>query len=71
MEPIELMACMGCQRVVDQYTFPANCPKCNSRFHKKIKPAKSIILKWVLTHPLHVTKLFIQDIREKYHAYKS
>lgn len=68
---IELMACMGCQRIVDQFTFPASCPRCMSKFHKAVNPSKWVIFKWFLAHPKHVLKLIIEDIREKYRGNKA
>ena len=66
MELIELLSCMGCQRIVDQYTFPPQCPRCKSKFHKQVHPTKWLIFKWFITQPKHVSKLFIDDIRERY-----
>lgn len=70
MEPILLMACMGCQRVVDQFNFPIHCPRCGGRFYKQIKPSRFNIFRWVITSPKHVLTLIFHDIREKYHGNK-
>lgn len=66
MEKIELLSCLGCQRIVDQFTFPAQCPRCMGNFHKQVAPSKLIIFKWFITQPKHVIKLYIQDIKERY-----
>lgn len=60
---IELMACTGCQRIIDQFTFPARCPRCGGRFHKAVRPTYWTICRWFFTHPKHVINLVIQDIR--------
>jgi len=67
MQPIELMACMGCQIIIDQNIFPIRCPKCGSRFYKAIQPTKITILRWFLNNPKHVLKLVYQDIKDKFH----
>lgn len=62
---IELLGCMGCWRVLDQYTFIARCKGCNSKFVKDIAPIFYNKFRWFLTNPRHVTKLYYQDFREK------
>lgn len=66
MEPIEILSCLGCQRIHDNLTFQPRCPRCNTQYFKRVEPSKWILFKWFITQPKHVIKLLIQDIREKY-----
>lgn len=68
MEPIELLSCAGCQRIVDQWTMFPKCKRCGTKMFRQVRPTKYMILCWFLNQPKHVAKLYLQDLREKYHA---
>jgi hypothetical protein len=62
---IELLKCMSCWRVVDQFTTGAGCEGCFGKFFKQAGPSKFNILRWFLSNPKHVLKLVITDLVEK------
>ncbi len=66
MQVIELLACMGCTRIEDQFTYGPRCIHCNGRYHKAVSATKWTIARWFFTHPKHATKLFIRDLWERY-----
>lgn len=68
MEPIEILACMGCGRTEDQWTMCYGCKDCHGKLFKQIKPTKFRLLCWFFNNPKHVWELIKQDLREKYHA---
>jgi hypothetical protein len=59
---IELLRCQGCRRITDQMDL--DCP-CFGRLFKSAKPSWLNIVKWFLGNPKRITKLIIQDLREK------
>lgn len=63
---IEILACMGCSRTVDQFTMCYGCVECGGKLFKAIKPTKFRLLCWFFNDPKHVWKLILQDIRETY-----
>ncbi len=65
MQPVELMACMGCQKVYDQYKFPDRC-KCSGRYFKAIHPTTIVVLRWFVEQPKHAISLILKYFREKY-----
>lgn len=71
MNPLELLACLGCQRIHDNLTFEARCPRCHSGYFKGVAPTKWIIFKWFITQPIHATSILIQYFREKYNESRS
>lgn len=68
MEPIEILSCVVCSRVVDQWTMIPKCKRCGMNRFKQIAPTKWAIIQWFISEPKHVIKLLIQDLREKYEA---
>lgn len=62
---IEILACIGCGRTVDQWTMCAGCSECGGKLFKQIAPTKFRLLCWFVNNPKHVINLFIQDLREK------
>lgn len=64
---IELLACLGCWRIIDNFAYPPLCTVCGSKRTKAVGPSKFNILRWFLSAPKHVMKLILQDIREKCH----
>lgn len=65
MEPIELLSCLGCQRIVDQWTMLRGCERCGGKLFRQVRPSSFLILCWFLNEPKHVLKLILRDIREK------
>lgn len=65
MEPVELLSCMGCQRIVDQWTMLGRCKRCGGHFYKQVRPTWYIKLCWFLNEPKHVAKMYWQDFRER------
>lgn len=63
---IELMSCRGCQRVVDQFSFPIRCPRCGSGYFAAVNPSKWILVRWFLSNPKHVLRLVLKDLKERY-----
>lgn len=67
MEPIELLSCIACSRIVDQWTMGPSCTLCGTNRYRKVNPSWFTILCWIWNHPKHVAKLVVQDIKEKCH----
>lgn len=65
MEPIELLACIGCSRTVDQWTMLGGCKECGGKLFKQIRPTKFRLLCWFLNEPKHVARIIWKDICEK------
>ena len=72
METIELLGCLGCQRIIDNIIFRNQwfCSSCNGKYFKPVAPSKWTLIKWFIGNPKHVMKLLLLDIREKYSEYK-
>lgn len=65
MQPIEILACIGCSRTVDQWTMCRGCDECGGRLFKQIKPTKWRLWCWFWNNPKHVMSLVWKDICEK------
>ncbi len=66
MEPVDILSCIGCGRIVDQWTMVPFCKRCGTNRFKLINPSAFTVLCWFLNEPKHVFKLILQDILEKY-----
>ncbi len=71
MEPIFLMSCIACGKIVDQWTMIPNCDRCGTNRFKQVQPTAFIKLCWFVNYPRHVAKLLLQDLREKRHEKRS
>lgn len=71
MERIDILACTVCSRIVDQFTMIPQCKRCSNKYFRLVGATWYTLLCWFLNEPKHVTKLFIEDIREKYHGNKA
>ncbi len=60
---IELLSCLGCQRIVDQITMGRGCIKCGSKHFRAVGPTAMVLVRWFLANPKHVIKLLIRDFR--------
>jgi hypothetical protein len=67
MEPIELLSCVCCGRIVDQWTMIPECKRCKTNRFRAIQPTRFAIFRWFLNEPRHVFKLLWQDLKEKLH----
>lgn len=65
MEPIDILACVTCGRVVDQWTMIPKCKRCGTNRFRLIKPTYWAVFKWFINEPKHVIQLILQDIKEK------
>ncbi len=62
---IELLKCMGCWRVVDQYTTGFGCTTCFGKFFKAAGPSWFNIFRWFLSNPKHAIKVIVLDLKGK------
>lgn len=65
MMTIELMACKGCWRVVDQYNFGFGCDACGHKLFRAVGASKWNLFRWFMSDPKHVSKVIILDLRGK------
>lgn len=65
MEPIELLECLGCGCVYDQWSMIPHAFRCKRNRFAAIMPTRMNRLKWFLNEPIHVLRLYIQDVKEK------
>ncbi len=70
MRELELLSCMGCQRIIDHTIMPAKCD-CGTRFFKAVEPTKAIVLKWFFSNFKHASKVVFEYFREKYNETRS
>ncbi len=62
---IELLKCMGCWRVVDQYTTFTGCSSCFTKFFKQVGPSTFNKMRWFLSNPKHAIKCVRLDLKGK------
>ena len=63
---IQLLACIGCNRIVDQWTMCKGCEDCNGKLFKVVKPTPFRKVCWFANAPKHVLKLIWADIMGNY-----
>ncbi len=62
---IELLKCISCWRVVDQYTTGSGCTGCFGKFFKQAGPSWFNVFRWFVSNPKHVLQLLWKDIRHE------
>ncbi len=68
MENIDILSCIGCGRIVDQWMMLPKCEVCKGIRFRLVAPTKFNLLCWFINNPKHVIKLFIKDLKERYEA---
>lgn len=68
METIDILSCITCGRIADQWTMLPCCAVCRGIRFRLVAPTKFNLLCWFINNPRHVIKLFIKSLRENYEA---
>lgn len=71
MEIIELLECLGCGKVFDQWSMISHALRCKRNRFAAIAPTTYNKLRWFIYSPKHVLSLILQDIREKIYEKRS
>ena len=66
MEVVELLSCLGCGRIYDQWSMIPHALRCKRNRFAEITPTWRNKLYWLLNNPRHVIALYIKDFRESF-----